>query len=85
LNKEKKITIIICFSIYALGILSITANWGVHIGSEIGLIGFLLGLIYFFISMLLMIPEHTRGVAKAVLLSAGIIFLIGLGVCSQFH
>jgi len=85
LNKEKKIAIIICFSIYALIILIVTATERFHTGAEIGLLGFLLGLVYFFISMLLMIPEQTRGVAKAVLLSAGIIFLIGLGVCSQFH
>jgi hypothetical protein len=85
LNKEKKITIIICFSIYALIILLIITKWPTQIGTEIGFAGFLLGLVYFFISLFLMIPEQTRGVAKAVLLSAGIIFLIGLGVCSQFH
>jgi hypothetical protein len=75
---------IICFSIYAFVILIIATTERYHIGAEIGLFGFLLGLVYLLISVLLMIPKQTRDVAKAILLSAGIIFLISLGVCSQY-
>lgn len=83
MNKEKKITLIICFAIYALIILLIMINEQMHyIGEEIGLAGLLLGVAYFFISLILMISKQTRKVGAAVLLSAGIIILIGLGVCS---
>lgn len=76
---------IICFSVYALIILLIIANEPIrNVGTGIGLFGLVLGLVYFFISLILMIPKQTRTVAKAILLSAGIILLIGLGVCSQY-
>lgn len=85
LSKEKKITLIICFSIYALIILLIIINEGGRdTGTEIGMAGLSLGLVYLLISLLLLISEQTRKVGKAILLSSGIIFLIGLGVCSAY-
>ena len=85
MSKEKKITLIICFAIYALIILLISTNErGRDIGTEIGMAGFFLGIAYFLISLLLLMSKQTRKVGMAILLSSGIIFLIGLGVCSAY-
>jgi hypothetical protein len=85
LSKEKKITLSICFSIYAIIILFILGSeQGYNRASDIGTTGFLLGVTYFFLSLILMIPKQTRKVGIAVLLSSGIIFLIGLSVCSRY-
>ena len=85
MSKEKKITLTVCFSIYALIIILIGINErGRDIGTEIGMAGFFLGIAYFLISLLLLISEQTRKVGKAILLSSGIIFLVGLGVCSAY-
>ncbi len=85
MNREKKITLIICFSIYALVTLLIIINGGGRdMGTAIGMAGLGLGLVYLLISLLLLISEQTRKVGKAMLLSSGIIFLIGLGLCSVY-
>ena len=65
-------------------LLVVTYEHGRDIGTGIGSAGFFLGIAYFFISLLLMISAQTRKVGMTVLLSAGIIFLIGLGLCSAY-
>ena len=78
----KKITLLVCFSIYAVFILGILGNHDPEKASDIGLAGILLGVAYFFFGLVSMVSKQTRSVGSALLLSAGIIFLIGVSVCS---
>jgi hypothetical protein len=83
MDKIKKITFIICFSIYAALILIILATQGHDKSSDIGLVGILLGVAYFLFGIISMISKQTQNVGAALLISSGIIFLIGVSVCSQ--
>jgi hypothetical protein len=49
----------------------------------VGLIGLGISVAYFFLGLLTCIPKETRLFGQALLISAGVIFLIGLGFCSQ--
>ncbi len=53
--------------------------------SMIGLTGLFLGVLFFFGGLILSIPKTTREIGKGLLLSSGIIFLIGVSVCSFFQ
>lgn len=76
-------TIITCFSIYAviaLGLLLFGDNEKMVM---IGLTGLLLSVIFLFIGIILCIPASSREIGKGLLISAGIILIVGLGVCSM--
>jgi hypothetical protein len=49
----------------------------------VGLIGVELSVTYFFIGIVTCIPKQSRSFGQALLISAGVVFLIGLGFCSQ--
>jgi hypothetical protein len=83
MNKTKKTTLIICFSIYAVLILIILLTQHSDTAADIGLTGILLGLAYFLFGLISMVSKESRNVGAALLISAGIIFLIGFSVCSM--
>ncbi len=79
-----KNTLIICFSIYgiiALGLLIFGDHEKI---SMIGLSGLVLSLLYLIIGIFACIPQNGRQIGKAMLLSAGIVLLIGFSVCGLF-
>jgi len=84
MNKARKTTFIISFSIYAFIALLILCLGDTDKGTEIGTAGLLLGLLLLLIGLALVIPKDSREVGTAMLLSAGIIFLIGVSVCSVY-
>jgi hypothetical protein len=80
----QKKTVVICLAIYAVlaVVVSITSN--AEKLSGIGLVGLLLGVFYFVLGLVGCINKQSREVGKAILLSAGIVLLIGVSVCSLF-
>ena len=76
------ITLITCGGIYTLIIIGIMFNHDSDKGIYIGLAGLCLAIFYLVIGIILSLIRDTRPVGSAILLSAGIIFLIGLSVCS---
>lgn len=77
-----KNTLLICFSIYgfiAVAFLLFGDNEKIPM---IGLSGLLLSVAYLIIGIIACIPVSGRPLGKAMLLSAGIIVLIGLSVCT---
>ncbi len=84
MHQAFKKTMIISFAAYALIALFILLQ-GQDTASMIGLTGLLLGVVYFFFGLVLCISPTSREVGKGLLVSAGIIFLIGVSVCSLFR
>ena len=82
---KTKTTIIICASIFAFFALLILLSGERDAGTEIGLCALLLGILYFFVGIILCIPDASRQVGKAMLICSGIIFLIGIGLCSVYQ
>ena len=85
MNQAFKKTMIISFIVYAIIALLILLSGGRDTASMIGLTGLLLGIVYFFFGLILCISPSSRDVGKGLLASAGIIFLIGVSVCSLFN
>jgi hypothetical protein len=83
MNKTKKITFIICFSVYIVLILLILLKQNPDRSADIGLTGILLGIVYFLLGIISSISNDTRSAGTALLLSAEVIFLIGLSICSM--
>jgi hypothetical protein len=69
--------------VYAALILFILVTPGSDKSSLVGLAGVLLGATYFLFGIISMISKDTRNAGIAFLISSGIIFLIGLSVCSM--
>ncbi len=80
----QKKTLVICLAIYALLAVVFSIVSSAEKLSGIGLVGILLGLFYFVLGLIGCINKQTREVGKAILLSAGIALVIGIGVCSLF-
>ncbi len=78
-----KISIAVCFGIFALICLSVIGIADGDTLQMIGLFGVLLSVLYLLIGIILCIPASSREVGKGILLSSGIILVIGLSVCSQ--
>ena len=85
MNQPFKKTLIISFAAYAMIALLILLQGGPDIASMTGLTGLLLGVVYFFFGLILCISPISSEVGKGLLVSAGIIFLIGVSVCSLFR
>lgn len=85
MNGAFKKTMIISFVAYAIIALLILFSGGGDTASMIGLTGLLLGVVYFFFGLILCISPSSRDVGKGLLVSAGVIFLIGVSVCSLFN
>lgn len=80
---KTKITMISCFGLFGvLALLIFFYSRNAETFPLIGLMGLLLAVCYTVIGLILCIPVSTRVVGKAVLISGGIILLIGLSVCS---
>jgi len=80
-----KKTILISILIYGFIALAILVSGGRDTAANIGLTGLVLGVLFFFLGLLLCIPKQSREIGKALLLSAGLIFLVGVSVCSFFQ
>ncbi|MDN3658519.1 hypothetical protein QWZ08_22940 [Ferruginibacter paludis] len=78
-----KNTLIGCSAAYAVIALLILLTTK-EAATGIGLTGLLLGVAYFFFGLILCIPSGSRDIGKGLLLSAGLVFLIGVSVCSIF-
>lgn len=77
-----KTTLIICFSLFGFITLCFLLFGDNEKNAMIGLTGLLLGLLYFITGIICCMPVSGRQVGKAMLLSAGIILLIGLSICT---
>ncbi|MEO5944621.1 MAG: hypothetical protein ABIP30_11005 [Ferruginibacter sp.] len=77
-----KNTMITCFSIFGFIALCFLLFGDREKFSMIGLTGFLLGIGYFLIGLLLTFFPSTRQVGKAMLIASGVLLLIGVSVCS---
>ncbi|MDB5275079.1 MAG: hypothetical protein JWR61_34 [Ferruginibacter sp.] len=78
-----KNTLIGCSAAYAvLSLLILLTTKDAATG--IGLTGLILGILFFFFGLILCIPAGSRDIGKGLLLSAGLVFLIGVSVCSIF-
>jgi hypothetical protein len=82
--KQQKITVSICLGIYAAIAIGTAIMEHRETMASIGLFGLLLGVFYLLVGLVLCIPKESRSVGKAILLCAGIAFIIGVGVCSFF-
>jgi len=80
-----KKTIIASLIVYAFISSAILLGGGRDAMSMIGLTGLILGILFFFFGLILCIPKNSRDIGKGLLLSSGIIFLIGVSVCSLFQ
>jgi hypothetical protein len=80
----QKKTVVICLTIYAVLAIVVSVTSSAERLSGIGLVGLLLGVFYFVLGLVGCINKQSRGVGKAILLSAGIVLLIGVSVCSLF-
>lgn len=80
--KDFKIAVISTLSFFGIIALGILMLGGRDKFAMIGLTGFILAVLYFFIGFIALIPNSSRQVGKGMLLSAGIVLLIGIGVCS---
>jgi hypothetical protein len=80
----QKKTVVICLAIYAVLAVVVSITSSAEKLSGIGLIGLLLGVFYFVLGLVGCINKQSREVGKAILLSAGIVLLIGISVCSIF-
>ncbi|MEO6356852.1 MAG: hypothetical protein ABIU77_06200 [Ferruginibacter sp.] len=78
-----KNTMIGCSAAYAVIALLILLTTK-EASTGIGLTGLLLGVVYFFFGLILCISPSSRNIGKGLLLSAGLVFLIGVSVCSIF-
>ena len=77
-----KNTLIACFSIFVIIDIFLLIGGAQDKYPMLGLWGLVLSVVYFLIGIVVCIPIRTRQVGKAMLLSAGIILLIGLSVCT---
>jgi acyl-CoA reductase-like NAD-dependent aldehyde dehydrogenase len=80
----QKKTVVICLAIYAGLAIVVSITSSAERLSGIGLVGLLLGVFYFVLGLVGCINKQSREVGKAILLSAGILLLIGVSVCSLF-
>jgi hypothetical protein len=80
-----KKTTIASLIVYAFISLAILLGGGSDSMSMIGLTGLILGLLFFFFGLIFCIPINSRNIGKGLLLSSGLIFLIGVSVCSLFQ
>jgi hypothetical protein len=80
----QKKTVVICLAIYAVLAVVVSITSSAEKLSGIGLVGLLLGVFYFVLGLVGCINKQSREVGKAILLSAGIVLLIGISVCSIF-
>ena len=83
MSNQKK-TVLVCLGIYAVLAILVSVTSSAERLASIGLTGILLGLFYFVLGLLACISKSSREVGKAILLSAGVILLIGVSVCSIF-
>jgi surface polysaccharide O-acyltransferase-like enzyme len=83
MNKQK-MTVAICLGIYAVLAIVVAITSGAERGGIIGLFGILASIFYLLVGLAMCISKHTREVGKAILLSAGLVLLIGVGVCSLY-
>jgi hypothetical protein len=82
MNLFKK-TVLICLSIYAIIGIGIFLFGDTDKISFTGLAGFLISIAYLIIGLLLCIPKQTRYVGLGMLLSSGIVFTIGISMCTM--
>jgi len=80
-----KKTIIASLIVYAAIAVAILSGGDRDAMAMIGLTGLILGFLFLFFGLILCIPKNSRDVGKGLLLSSGIIFLIGVSVCSVFQ
>ncbi len=82
MGKNEKITLAICFIVYAVLALIILATQGHDAPGFIGLTGVLLAVVYMVFGLIALISKESRNIGAALLISGGIIFLIGFSICS---
>lgn len=80
-----KSTVVTCFVIYFIVIVSAFVMNDTEKMANVGLAILLLSLLFFLVGLILLIPKSIREVGKALLICAGVAFLIGLGICSFFQ
>jgi hypothetical protein len=85
MNQAFKKTTVASLIIYAVISLAILLGGDRDAMAMIGLTGLILGCLFFFFGLILCIPKNRRDIGKGLLLSSGIIFLIGISVCSLFQ
>ncbi|MBC7866173.1 MAG: hypothetical protein H7X88_01455 [Gloeobacteraceae cyanobacterium ES-bin-316] len=77
-----KKTIIICFAIFGIIALALLLVGDREKGIMIGLSGLLLSILYLVVGVILCIRASSREVGKGMLISSGLLLIIGLSVCS---
>jgi uncharacterized membrane protein len=82
MNKVSKTTMLICSSVFGVIAIAILAGGGGDSGAFIGLTALLLSLIYLIVGIILAIIKESRNAGMGMLLTAGIMLLVGFTVCS---
>ena len=82
MNKVVKKTLIICSVIFGIIAVAILADGSSDSGAIVGLAAVLLSFIYLILGIILTIIKESRNAGMGMLLTAGIMLLVGFTVCS---
>lgn len=82
MNKVFKTTMVICSSVFGVIAIAILAGGGGDSGALVGLAALILSFIYLVLGIILAIIKESRNAGMGMLLTAGIMLLVGFTVCS---
>lgn len=83
MNKVSKTTMLICSTIFGIIAIAILLGGGGDSGAFVGLAALLLSFIYLILGIILTIIKESRNAGMGMLLTAGIMLLVGFTVCSM--
>jgi uncharacterized membrane protein len=83
MNKVSKTTMLICSSVFGIIAIAILVSGEKDSGAFVGLAALLLSLIYLVLGIILIIIKESRNAGMGMLLTAGIMLLVGFTVCSM--
>lgn len=82
MNKVFKTTMVICSAVFGVIAIAILAGGGGDSGALVGLAALILSFIYLVLGIILTIIKESRNAGMGMLLTAGIMLLVGFTVCS---
>jgi hypothetical protein len=83
--KEYKTSITVCMILFIVAAFCQLLYTSTEKMANVGMWALILAVIYFFAGIILCIPKISRQFGQGMLVSAGLCFLIGLGICSFFQ
>ncbi len=82
MNKPAKMSLLVCSLIFAAIAIAILVGGGGDAGAFVGLGALIFSALYLFIGIILVLLPDTRDAGKGMLLTSGILLLVGFAVCS---